>query len=92
MQRKGLFHLNRSRLEGLEQITMAPEKVLQNVGQLTPHRERIEGQHSVHNMVGARFVRRIEVARLGRRLEGTNYNSRWIRAQEKRLPVKECAV
>ena len=68
---------------------MAPLKILQHFVQLLGGRLGIEPEDAVDDMVRARLVRRIEIARLGRWLEGTHDHPRRIRPQIKSLSVQE---
>src|SRR3954468_19659510 len=52
----------------------------------------IEPKHAVDNMIGADFVRRVEVSRLSRRLEGPDDDSGRVRAQIQALAVQEFGV
>jgi hypothetical protein len=85
-----VLHLVGPRLKDRQQIAMATLEVLENIGQLTGGRVLAQGKNTIDNVVGPGFVSRIEIARLRRRLEGPNNNSRRIRSQIKRLPVQEC--
>src|ERR1700691_1994890 len=85
---KRLFHLIGARFECLEQIAMAALKVFADFGQLTSSRCRIERQDSIHDMICARLVRGVEIARFSRRLEWTDDHSCRVRAQIKTLPVE----
>ncbi len=73
------FHFSGTRLEGLQQIAVTAQEILQHIGQLTVRRLGVEREHPFDDMVGAGLVRRIEVARLGCRLEGTNNHTGRIR-------------
>ena len=53
---------------------------------------RIEIEDALDDMVGARLVGRIEVARFGRRLERTHDDARGIRPQIERLPIEESGL
>ena len=88
--RESLLHFICARLEGLEQVAMTAEKVLEDVGQLRCNRRGIERQNPVDNMVRTRLVGWIEVARLGRGLEWAHNDPRRIGAQMQRLSVEEC--
>ena len=69
---KGFFHFDGARLEGVEQVPMAALEIVEHVGELQCHRRRVERQHAIDDVVGAGLVGGIEVARFGRRLEGTH--------------------
>ena len=69
---KRLLHLLSAYFERLQQIAVAPQKILQHVGQLSGGGRGIEREHPLHNMIGAGLVRRIEIARFGCRFEWTN--------------------
>ena len=68
---------------------MAALEILEHVGQLAGRGLRIERQDPVDDMVGARLVGGVEVARLGRRLERAHDHARRIGAQIESLPVQE---
>ena len=80
MSGKGPFHLVRARLEGLQQIAVSSDKVLQDLCKKAGNARRIQCHDAIHDVVRTRLVRRIEIARLGRRLEWPHNNARRIRA------------
>ncbi|MGY3469382.1 hypothetical protein ACVW0I_006253 [Bradyrhizobium sp. LM6.11] len=83
------FHFRGARLEDLQQVAVTAEEVLQNVGQLPVGRLGIERENPFDDMVGAGLVRRIEVARLCRRLEWPNDDTGRVRPQLKGLAFEE---
>src|ERR1700745_300420 len=84
-----LFHLRGARLEGLQQIAMTAEEVLQYIGQFTVCCLGIEREHTFDDMVGTGLVGRIEITRLRGRLERPNDHAGRIRPQMKGLAIKE---
>ena len=84
-----IFHLCGASLEGLQQVAVTAEEVLQNVGQLTVRCLGVEPENPFDDMVGAGLVRRIEVARLGCGLEGPNNHARRIGPQMKGLAIED---
>jgi hypothetical protein len=89
MSSKGSFHLIRARLEGLQQIAMPPDKVLQDLRKEAGNARRIQCHDAIHDVVRARLIRRVEIARLGRWLEWPHNDARRIRAQVECLPVEK---
>ena len=89
MSRKGLFHFVGAGLERLQQVAMPAKEILQDIGELAGCGLRIERENPVDDMIGAGLVGRIEIARLGRRLERPHDHARGIGTQIKRLPVQE---
>ena len=67
-------------------------EILQHVCQLAGGGSGIELENAVDDMVGARLVGRVEVARFGRRLERAHDDARGVGAQIERLPVQECGL
>ena len=86
---QGLFHLVGACLEGLQQVAVTAEEILQHIGQLTGRCIGVERQNPFDDVVGTGLVRRIEVARLGCRLEGPHDHARRIGSQMKGLAVQE---
>ena len=68
---------------------MAPLEILQNIRQLGGRRFRSERQHAINDMVRARLVGGVEIARFGRRSERAHDHSRRVGTQIKGLPVQE---
>ena len=66
---------------------MPAVEIFEHIRQLHRRRVRIEPDDPVDDMVGARLVRRIEVARLDRRFERAHDDPSRIRAQIQRLSV-----
>ena len=71
---------------------MAAFEILQHIGKLAGGGIRIERKHPVDDMIGAGLVGRVEIARLGRRLERPHDDPRRIRPQIERLPVQESGL
>ena len=84
-----LFHLRGACLEGLQQVAVTAEEILQNIGQLTVRCIGVERENPFDDMVGTGLVRRIEVARLRCRLERPNDYAGRIRPQMKGLAIEE---
>ena len=89
VSRQGLFHFIGAGFERLQQVAMAAEEILQDVGELAGSGFGIERQNPVDDMVGACLVGRIEIARFGRRLEWAHDHPRGVGTQIERLPVQE---
>ena len=89
MSREGLFHFIGAGLERLQQVAVAALEILQDVGELAGNGFGIERENPVDDMIGARLVGRVEIARFGRRLERAHDHPRGIWTQIKRLPVQE---
>ena len=89
VRRQGLLHLVGARLERLQQVAVAALEILQDVGELAGDGFGIQRQNPVDDMVGARLVGRVEIARFGRRLERAHDDPRRVGAQIERLPVQE---
>ena len=66
---------------------MPAVEIFEHIRQLYGRGVRIEPDDPVDDMVGARLVRRIEVARLDRRFERAHDDPGRIRAQIQRLSV-----
>ena len=69
MRRESLLHLVGTELERLQQVAMPPLEVLQHILEQAGGNLRIKRENALDDMVGARLVGRIEVARLCRRFE-----------------------
>src|SRR6187402_1572638 len=89
VRRKSILHFIRAGLEPLEQVTMSPLEIFEDISKLNCNGFGTERENPVDDMICAHLVGRIEVARLGRRLERSHDDSRWIGAQMKPLPVQE---
>src|SRR3569833_1283727 len=92
MSGKGPFHLVRARLEGLEQIAMPPDKILQHLREEAGNARGVQCHDAIHDVVRARLVRRVVIPRLGRRLEWPNDDPRRIRAQMECLSVEKSVL
>ena len=64
-------------------------EILQHVRELAGGGFGIERENAVDDMIGACLVGRVEIARLGRRLERPHDHPRGIGTQIERLPVQE---
>ncbi len=67
-------------------------EVLQHIRQLARRGGRIELENALDDMIGARLVGGIEVARFCRRLERAHDDARWVGAQIERLPIQKSGV
>jgi hypothetical protein len=92
MRSKGVFHIVGAGFEFIQEIPMAPLKVLKDIGQLTGCPLRIERHDSVDDMIRTSLVGWIEVPRFGRRLERTHDDPRGIGVEIKSLSVQECGL
>ncbi len=86
---KGAFHFVGAPLEDLQKVAVATFEIFEDIGQLAGRRLDTERQNPFDDMVGARLVRWVEIARLGRWLERAHDDPRGIRAQKESLPVQE---
>ena len=68
---------------------MTALEILEHVGQLAGRGFGIQRQNPIDDMVRAGLVRRVEVARLGRRLERPHDDARRVGPQIKGLPIQE---
>ena len=84
-----IFHLRGADLEGLQQVAVTAQEILENVGQLALRRLGIKRENPFDDMVGAGLVRRIEVAGLGRRLERPDDHARRIGPQMNVLAIED---
>jgi hypothetical protein len=66
---KRIFHFVGAGLERLKQIPVATQKIFKNVCQLVFCLLRAERKDPIDNMIGSRFICRIEIAWLRRGLE-----------------------
>ena len=89
MRRECLFHLVGAGLERLQQVAMPALEILQDVGELAGSGFGIERENPIDDMVGARLVGRVEIARFGRRLERPHDHARGVGTQIERLPIQE---
>ena len=89
MRLQGTFHLNRARIEDLEQVPVAALEIVEHVLQLLIGSVLIEPQHSADDMIGARLVGRVEIPGLDRRLERPHEDPGRIGAQMQSLSVQE---
>ena len=87
MRRKRFLHFVGTELKRLQQIAMPALEVLQHVRQLACRLLRIELENALDDMVGARLVGGVEIARFGRRLERAHDDARGVGAQIERLPI-----
>jgi len=62
-------------------------EVLQHIGKLTRSSRFIQAKDTIDNVIGARFVARTKVLRLGRRLERPNDDPSRIRSEVECLPI-----
>jgi len=83
------FHLDRARIEDLEQVPVATLEVVEHVLQLLIGGVSIEPQHSADDMIGACLVGRVEVPGFDRRFERPHDDPGRIGAQMQGLSVQE---
>ena len=81
MRRQGFFHFGGSLLEYLQQVSVPAIEIFEHIGQLTCCGLGIEPENPVDDMVCTCLVGRIEVPRLGCRLERPHDDPGGIRAQ-----------
>ena len=67
-------------------------EILQHVRQLLRRLICIKTENPLDDMIGARLVGGIEVARFGRRLERAHDDARGVGAQIERLPIHKCGL
>src|SRR5438105_4365227 len=89
MRRESLLHLVGTELERFQQVAMTALEVIQHVRQLAGRSLRIKRENALDDMVGARLVGRVEIARFGRRLERADDDARRVGTQIERLAVQE---
>ena len=92
VRRQGPFHFVGAGFERLQQVAVAAQEILQHVGELAGSCLGIECENPLDDMVGARLVGRIEIARFGRRLERTHDHPRRVWPQIECLPVQESSL
>jgi hypothetical protein len=81
MRLEGLFHLRRASLEEIEQIPVTPFEIFQDLAELSRGCFAIKTKNPFDNMISPKLVGRIEIARFGRRLKGSDDDPGWVRAQ-----------
>ena len=89
MRQQRLLHFVSTQLERLQQVAVAALEILQHVGQLVGRGLRIESENALDDMIGARLVGRVEIARLGRGLERAHDHARGIGTQIECLPIEK---
>lgn len=92
MRLERLFHVRRARFEDLDQVSMAPLEVFENIRKLPLGIVAIEPNNTVDDMIGPGLVRWIEVPRLSRRLEGSDDDPRRIGPQIEVLTVQKSGL
>ena len=92
VRQQRLLHFVGPALKRLQQVAVPALEILQHVGQLAGRGLRIEIENALDDMVGARLVGRVEIARLGRRLERTHDHARGIRPQIERPPIDKSGL
>ena len=92
VRQQRLLHFVGPALERLQQVAVPALEILQHVGQLAGRGLRIEIENALDDMVGARLVGRVEIARFGRRLERTHDHARGIGPQIKRPPIDKSGL
>lgn len=86
------LHLGGPRLEDRKQVSVPAIEVLEHLGQLSGPGIGIEPQDPIDDMVGSDPIGRVEIPRLGGRLEGSNDDPCRIGAQVERLTVYKCGM
>src|SRR3979490_2786933 len=89
MRRQSLFHDVGAPSDRLQQVAMSALEILQDIGELAGNSFGIKGENPVDDVIGARLVGRVEIARFSRRLERSHDDARGIRPQVKRLAIEE---
>jgi hypothetical protein len=89
MRCERVLHLGGAGFENIEQVAVPALEILKHLIQQPRGVLGVEPKHPVDNMIGADLVRRVEVSRLSRRLEGPDDDPGRIRAQIKALAVQE---
>jgi len=89
VRRERAFHFVGTKLEGLEQVAMPALKIFQHVRQQTGRGRRVERENAFDDMVGARLVGRVEIARFGRRFERPHDHTRGVGTKVECLPMQE---
>ena len=92
VRQQRLLHFVGPALKRLQQVAVPALEILQHIGQLAGRGLRIEIENALDNMVGARLVGRVEIARFGRRLERTHDHARGIRPQIERPPIDKSGL
>ena len=89
MRRQGIFHVIGARLEGSQQVAMAPFEILENTGQLGTGRCLVQPQDTINDMICPRLLARGQVSWFGRGPERAYDHPGWIRAQPESLPIQK---
>ena len=84
----GFFHLIGTRIEYLEEISVAALEVLENFRELAGNRIRVERQDTINDVIRACLISRVQIPGFGRRFERTDHHSRRIRAKIKTLALQ----
>src|SRR5882672_7319658 len=92
VRRESLLHFVGTVLKRLQQVAVPALEVLQHVRQLVCRLLRIEIENALDNMVGARLVGRVEIARFCRRLERAHDDARGVRTQVERVSIQKSGV
>ena len=87
MRFKRIFHFSGARFKNIQQISVTAFKVFEHLAQQVRTCFIIELKHPVDDMIGADLVRRVEIARFSRRLEGPDDDPCRIRAQIETLAI-----
>ena len=87
MRLKRILHIRAARFKNLQQIPVTAFEVFQYLAQQVRTCFIIELKHPVDDMIGADLVRRVEIARFSRRLEGPDDDPCRIRAQIETLAI-----
>lgn len=89
MRQEDRAHLFCARLEDLKKITVTPAEVLQHVCQQDRDSCRVQRQNAIDDVVCARPIRGVEVARFGGRFKRAHHNAFRVGVQMKCLSVEE---
>ena len=92
VRQQRLLHFVGPALERLQQVAMAALEILQHVCKLVGRGLRIEIENALDDMIGTRLVGRVEIARLGRRLERAHDHTRGIGTQIECLPIEKSGL
>ena len=87
-----IFHGVGARLESRQKAAMTTLKALQHLGQLLARGLRIERQDPIDDVIHPPPVGRVEVPRLGARLEVAQHHSGRVGTQIEGLAIQQCGL
>jgi len=87
VRRQRLLHFVGAEFERLQQVAMPAREIFQHVRQLGGRSLGVESEHALNDMVGARLVGRIEIARFSRWLERAHDHARGVGTQIERPSI-----